>query len=234
MAQNGWTDGPFLNIPTLNVSSKKLIYQNNWCQRRNAVLNGSISIDNALAGTTIYLSFNPKLSGGWNVATGDSAVWFQTKVDPILGPVSGFMPEFWAALSLKMGFKVQWVYVPYKGSTAFATYVKYMNSVTDSWGTGTITDLGTRRAIGIDFSDNIALGTMSLFGKATTSSPTKLWNFLLPFSPMLWVALLCVLLFNGGVLQWFNPPGSDDTFVFSVMRSLNAFSGDKIDVSSLI
>jgi len=231
MAQNGFTDGPFLNIPTVNVTSKKKMYQNNWCSRRDAFLNGSISIDNALMGSTVYLAFNPKLLGGWNIAAGDSGLWYQVKVDPKLGPVSGFMPEFWAALSTRMGFKVQWVYVPYKGSTAFATYVKYMNSITDGWGAGTITDLGSRRAIGIDFSDNTQVGTFALFGPTTTTTPPKLWNFLLPFSPILWIALLCVLIFNGGVLQWFNPPESDDTFIFSIIRSLNSFSGDKVDVS---
>jgi len=229
-AQYGWTDGPFLNIPTVNVTSKKVVYQNNWCALRNAVLNGSKTIDNALVGTTVYLAFNPKLTGGWNVAANDAALWYQIKVDPKFGPVSGLMPEIWSALAVRLGFKVQWVYVPYKGSTA--TYPIYMNAITDSWGGGTLVDLGTRRATNVDYTDYYIFGNYALFGTSTTSSTSKVWNFLVPFSPILWVALLCLLLFNGAILQFFNPPESEDTLTFSCLRSLNAFSGDKVNVST--
>lgn len=226
----GWDDGPFVGIPTLNVTSKSRPFVNNWCTARASVLDGSVAFSNALIDRTIYLGFNPKLMGGWNLTTFEDELWWRSKTDPKLGPISGTMVELWNELATRLRFKVQWVYVPYQGSTSTSTFVKYFGTVTDGWGTGFVSDAGNRRASNIDLTaDNFLSQTVSLYGKQTITRAPKTWQFLTPFSPELWLILFFLMLFNAIALWWFNPPESQDSFIFSFIKSFNAFGGDKVD-----
>lgn len=228
-AQNGYTDGPFLNIPTVNVTSSARPYIRNYCPLYNMFMNNTITMDNALAGQTLYVGFNPVRNGGWNVP-GASESWYKVKFDRKRGPVSGLYFDLMNALAQKLRFKLQWVYVPTKVKPSvvagFFTSVYQHVDVTATDATG---DTRYYRVPGFDFTTHMYEQTCHLISVKTTTTPSKFWNFAIPFRANLWILLIFTMVFTAFLLRLFNPVGSTDTFQYDFFRSLNAFSGLKMN-----
>ena len=228
-AQNGYTDGPFLNIPTVNVTSSARPYIRNYCPLFNMFMNNTITLGDALADQTLYVGFNPLIQGGWKVP-GASETLYKIAFDPKRGPISGFHYDFWNALADKLRFKVQWVYVPTKvKTTVLPGYWLSLYRHVDV-ATYYSTDARLYRAAGFDFtSTHMYEQTCHLISVKTTSTPSKFWNFAIPFRTNLWILLIFTLVFTSILLRLFNPKGSTDTFTYDFFRSMNAFSGLKMN-----
>ena len=228
-AQNGYTDGPFVNIPTVNTTSSARPYIKNYCPLLNLYLNKTIKLRNGLYGQTLYVGFNPAISGGWNVP-GASESLYKIAFDPINGPVSGFYYELMNALSDKLHFKLQWVYVPtkIKASKSLDFYLSLYKHV-DVTATGTTTDSRYYRASGLDFTMHMYEQSCNLVSVKTTTTKSKFWNFVVPFEVILWILVIFAMVITSIFLKLFNPSDSRDTFMYDFFRSMNTFTGEKLD-----
>ena len=194
-------------------------------------MNKTRSIKYALDGKTLYVGFNPKISGGWNIP-GASESLFKIKFDPKLGPVSGLFYDLMLALADKLRFKIQWVYVPTKASgVSNILWTPSVYEHVDLTATTTISDIPPLRAAGFDFTNHILEQQCSLISIQSTSSPSKFWNFAVPFTNPLWMLVIFTMVFAAILLKLFNPETSEDHIYFDLFRCVNTFSGDKVEDS---
>ena len=202
-------------------------YRQNLCNVAKQIYNGTIDPYYALQGLTINVAVNP------------DAPPFSFLFDSTNGgqPYDGFLYYIMMEMANRGGFKVNWVVTAAYNS--FSSGTQYMQSYlpyVDVYG-NVASDTVPRRALGIGFTSRVNDVSVILVAlQSAAPSIFNVWNFLTPFTPLVWLAAFGVVVSNGvfrfllsrwetyvdhlahnGLLQWADAGADTSIFRFIFM-----------------
>ena len=217
-------------FPTANLSDTTYPFRQNWCGLRRQWNTSAVKdLYSILKGRTVTFAIDLKVLGDapFMVCNLTSGV-----------PIAGQTLEILTELSSRMGFKIQYVMVPYPFTNSYSAYLAGAVKYTDVYVTDVFSDTADRRDLNVGRLPPLGIDAIELVAVSQKLSITStlgvqlLWQFLVPFSYPLWGIVVACCFFNG-VLMWlystgdkkFYSPGDDKSLGYFVFRSMNGFAG---------
>ena len=142
----------------------------------------------------------------------------------------GVIVDVWKSLAEKLQFDVQFVYVPYAGSSATTTILQSVSPFIDTFAGLMNYDSPPRRTAGLGMVfPYYADDQMKLFTTTTTQKGSRIWSFVVPFSGPMWGMLAAVLFVNAIFIWLYQSPTGAQPFFIILFYSLNSFAGEKLE-----
>ena len=215
-------------FPTANLTDTTYPYRQNWCGLRRQWNTSAVKdVYSILKGRTVTFAIDLKVLGD-----GPFMVCNLTSGLPIAGQTLEILTE----LSTRMGFKIQYVMVPYPYTNSYSKYLAGAVKYTDVYVTDVFSDTADRRDLNVGRLPPLGVDAIELVAVSQKISITtlgvQLWQFLVPFSYPLWGIVAACCFFNG-VLMWLYSSGDkkiysscdDKSLNYFVFRSMNGFAG---------
>jgi len=214
-------------FPTADIADTTFPYRQNWCGLRRQWNTSAVKdVYSILKGRTVTFAIDLKVLG--------DAPFMVCNLTSGL-PIAGQTLEILTELSTRMGFKIQYVMVPYPYTNSYSTYLAGAVKYTDVYVTDVFSDTADRRDLNVGRLPPLGVDAIELVAVSQKISITtlgvQLWQFLVPFSYPLWGIVAASCFFNG-VLMWLYSGekklfslGDDKSLGFFVYRSMNGFAG---------
>ena len=192
-AENGKVTAIY--VAPMSAAAIKATNRTNLCSKLKNLFSGTASLPKALAGTTITAAIHYGTPS------------FAMIVDNTTGlPTGGFYYHLQQEISTRGGFTFQYMNVPNcMISLGTQKCLQYNLPHFDLYANNWYSDTASRRFIGIGYTQQIVDASVVFVtrGLMPTNNPTGgvgsknyLWNIFKPFTTIVWVLIICVIIFN--------------------------------------
>ena len=181
-------------VAPMSAAAIKASNRTNLCTKLANLFSGTVSLSKALAGTTITAAIHY------------GTPQFAMVIDNTTGlPTDGFYYHLQQEISIRGGFTFQYMNVPNcMISLGTQKCLQYNLPHFDIYANNWYSDTAGRRFIGIGYTQQlvdasvvfITHGLLPASNNVGATTKNYLWNIFNPFTKIVWVTIICVVIFN--------------------------------------